>query len=349
VRRIKRSLGILAATVLALAGVGAGPASAATHSIAGSKAAWQAAIANVRTPGTGCYHASYPALRWHAVKCVTGPDWPAAPTLPPAAHAGPMAVGNGTDYSAQVTGLISKATGTFQNVSQGITETGKVDNKGDAVANAFMLQINSQTFTGSAACKGASCMAWQQFLYGYRNDKTAIVFMQYWLISYDGTCPDGWHEQKGTSNCYKNSPEAKVTPLTAAQLASTQLSGSAATDGDDVVSLTVGSGQATSVTEKDSVLGLAKSWNTTEWGVFGDFNSAEAVFGANTTLETVTTLTATSTTAPTCLSKGYTGETNNLTLTATPALGTVSSPTMGSEQTNGTVGTASCATGAKPS
>ena len=36
-----------------------------------------------------------------------------------ARHAGPARVGNGTDYSAQVPGLISPATGTLENVSPG--------------------------------------------------------------------------------------------------------------------------------------------------------------------------------------------------------------------------------------
>ena len=41
--------------------------------------------------------------------------------------------------------------------------------------------------------------------------------------------------------------------------------------------------------------------------------------------------------------EGFTGETNNLNLAKTAALGSEPSPTMGSEQTNGTSSTASCA------
>jgi hypothetical protein len=57
----------------------------------------------------------------------------------------------------------------------------------------------------------------------------------------------------------------------------------------------------------------------------------------------VTTLTVTSSSAPTCVKEGFTGETNNLKLAATPALGSESSPTLASKQTDGTAGTASCA------
>jgi hypothetical protein len=134
-----------------------------------------------------------------------------------------------------------------------------------------------------------------------------------------------------------------AAPLTAKQLAKVKLVGSATSGGNDEVSLTIGTGQATLVTNPDSVVDLASYWNTTEWGVFGDGGGGEAFFNANTTLEARTVLKATSSSAPACVSEGFTGETNNLTLTATPALGSKTSPTMASEQTDGTAGTASCA------
>jgi len=340
-RRIKRSLGVLAAAALAVAGVSAGPASAATPPIAKTKAAWQAEISQVRAPGRGCYRAAYPTLEWHAVGCVTAPKLPLAPTpYRSAKHAGPALVGDGTDYSAQVPGLITKATGTFTNVSSGITE------KGEGVTNSFSLQLNSQFFSGSPACSGsrdpADCLAWQQFVYTYETSRTSYIFMQYWLINYDARCPSGWYTY--SEDCYTNSSSATVTTLTAAQLGSVQLSGTAASGGNDGVSLSVGSGTATSVTGKDSKIDLAAYWNTTEWGVYGDGGGSEAVFGANTSLEAQTALTASSgSTAPTCVSEGFTGETNNLSLASTPALGSEPSPTMASRQTNGSTGTASCA------
>jgi hypothetical protein len=137
-----------------------------------------------------------------------------------------------------------------------------------------------------------------------------------------------------------------VSALTAKQLATVNLSGSAASGGNDAVSLSVGSGRATTVTGKDTVVDLAAHWNTTEWGVFGDGGGSAANFGAGTTLEAQTALTSTSSSAPSCVKEGFTGETNNLNLAATPALGSESSPTMASKQTNGTTGTASCASAA---
>ena len=347
-RRIKRILGVLAVTALAVAGLSAGSASAATQPIPHTKAAWQAAIAHVREPGRGCYSASYPALAWHDVTCVAAPKLPLvpAPLSRSARHAGPETTGDGQDYSAQVSGLISQATGTFQNVSSGITEKGQTGGSGSKVKNSFSLQLNTQFFSGSPACSGSSdpsgCQAWQQFVYTYEDSSTSYIFMQYWLINYDATCPSGWYTY--SEDCYTNSNAADVSTVTASQLATVQLSGSATSGGSDGVSLSVGSGQATTVTADDSTIDLASHWNTTEWGVFGDGGGSEADFGANTSLEAQTALTASSgSSAPACVSEGFTGETNNLSLTATPALGSESSPTMASEQTNGTSGTASCA------
>jgi hypothetical protein len=289
-------------------------------------------------------------LQWHAVKCVVAPRWPVAPALPSgsATRPAPAAVGDGDDYSAQVPGLISHATGTFHHVSPKITEKGKVGNAGSKVANAFSLQLNTQFFA-TPACSGsgdpANCLGWQQFVYA-TSDGAGIVFMQYWLINYDATCPSGWFSF--SHDCYTNSNASSLTGgiLTAKNLATVKLSGSAASGGQDKVSLSVGSGQATLVTNNDSKLHLAAVWNTTEWGVFGDGGGGEAYFGTGTTLEAQTALTATSSSAPACVKEGFTAETNNLKLAHTPALGSEASPTLASEQTDGTSGTASCAVAA---
>jgi hypothetical protein len=281
---------------------------------------------------------------WHATKCATAPERPFAPALSSSRRSGPDTVGNGLDYSAVVSGTISKAIGTFTNVSPKITEKGQIGGVGAEKANEFSLQLNTQFFSGSPACNGASnpsnCVAWQQFV--YTTDQN-IVFMQYWLIDYNNSCPGGWTPY--SNDCYTNSAASRASSaaLTAKNLATLSLTGSAKSGGKDEVELTIG-GHATLATGKDSKIDLATHWNTSEWDVFGDGGGGEAFFGGNTSLEAVTKLTATSSTAPSCAKKGFTGETNNLTLAATPALGSETSPTMGSKQTNGTTGTASCAT-----
>ncbi len=338
---------IAAIVILPAAIVGGASAFAANQSRAQAAARWQQAIAKVPTPGVGCYHASYPALQWQATQCRVAPNWPLAPRQP-SGSGNPEAVGNGRDYSARVTGTISNATGSFDDVSPKITEMGNVDNKGSQVANTFSLQLNTEFFSTSA-CSGASkpadCLGWQQFVYTTEPNE---LFMQYWLVHYDTTCPSRWFTHKSGSiiDCYTNSPASKATHLTASDLAKVKLIGQAAAGGNDTVSLAIGSGQATAVSNNDRVLNLAQVWNTTEFGVFGDGNGGQANFGAKSTLEVQTQLTATSSSAPKCVEEGFTGETNNLALTSTPALGTEASPTMASEQTNQSIKTRSCASAA---
>ena len=302
-----------------------------------TKTQWQAAIAQVPAPGSGCYNASYPKLQWSAVECVTARNWRFAPST----------VGNGVDYSAQVSGTISKATGTFKDVSSDITEKGQVDATGSKITNAFSLQLNTEFFSGSPACSGSSdpsdCLAWQQFVYAYDGCGSGAncIFMQYWLIDYDATCPSGWYTY--SDDCYTNSNAATVSTVTAKDLASISFYGSAAKGGKDKVSLSIGSGTATLVTGPDSMVDLAPYWDTTEWGVFGDAGGGEAYFGTDNALEAQTALKGTSSAAPKCVKEGFTGETNNLKLASTPALGSESLPTMASTQTDGSAGTASCA------
>jgi hypothetical protein len=340
-RRIQKLIGVLAPVALAAAGINAGAVSAASQPKSLTLGAWQAEIGQVPAVGSGCFHASFPALTWHSTPCATAPDQPLAPA---SGKGAPDTVGNGADYTAVVSGSISKAVGKFTNVSPKITESGPVGGSGGNKANEFSLQLNTEFFSGSPACAKASvpadCLAWQQFVY---TTSPSEVFMQYWLIDYKATCPKGWFADSG--DCYTNSKATTLKALTAQNLASLSLTGTAKAGGNDQVELTIG-GQASLATGKDSKIDLAPKWNTTEWDVFGDGGGGEAFFGKNTTLEAVTTLTATTSSAPSCVKGGYTAETNNLNLTATAALGSVSSPTIGSKQTNGTAGTASCATAA---
>jgi hypothetical protein len=255
-----------------------------------------------------------------------------------------------TVCSAQVSGLIKQATGTFQDVSSGITEQGPIDGTGDPVPNAFTLQLNSQQFSGSPACAATSdpsdCTAWQQFLYSYGNSTTSQIYMQYWLLGTFSSCPSGWtlytSTNGGAPGCYTNSSTTNVPTLTAKQLASVQLSGSV-TSSLDQVSLSLGSGTAYA-TGADTMLGLASYWDTTQWDVFGDGNGGQADFTSkNTTLEPTTALTDTAgSSAPSCDAAGTTNETNSLSMTATPPLGGESSPTMATLETNGTTTTPTC-------
>ena len=342
---------MLGAVVIALAVAGSGSAFAANHpnapARAQSKAQWQHEIANLRTPGKGCYHASYPALQWHATACLVAPAVPLAPRL----SGGPRTVGDGKDYAAKVSGTISKATGTFNDVSSSLTEKGQINDTGPQVKNAFSLQLNSQFFSDTPACDGAAvpadCLGWQQFVYAFHySGTTNEVFMQYWLLYYDTTCPTGWmtDETDGYIFCYANSPATSYGSLPAKDLGDISFVGTATSGGSDTATLSSSLGGASSTSNSDSKLHLAAVWDETEWNVVGDAGGGEANFGADSTLEPQTSFVATSSSAPTCVANGgTTAETNNLDLTKTPKLGAESSPTMASLETNGTAKKASCA------
>jgi hypothetical protein len=336
----------LGTIVLALTIVGGGSAFADNPPSPLAQAQWQGEIANLPTPGNGCFHASYPALQWQATSCVVAPNLPFAPHLP--TQGSPAVVGNGDDYVAQVAGTLSKATGTFTHVTTGITEKGKINNTGPNVANAFSLQLNSEFFSDPPACSKAAvpsdCYGWQQFVYAFDySSDTNYVFMQYWLIYYDKTCPGGWNTDVSGryTFCYANSPATTYGSLPADALGQTTFVGQATSGGKDTVSLSSPSG-ASSVSNSDSKLDLSAYWDATEWGVFGDAGGAEAKFGADSKLEPVTTLQGTSSSAPTCAVGGFTGETNNLSFTKTKALGSESSPTLAITETNGTLKKPSC-------
>jgi hypothetical protein len=337
---------LVAICVVAVAAAGSRAAFGATRPNE-TAASWGQSIKQVRVPGQGCYHASYPTLQWHVTRCEVAPNLPMAPHQP--GMSASQAVGNGNDYAAEVSGTISQATGSFPIVSPTrITEKGQRGHKGPQVPNTFTLQLNSEFFT-TPVCSGrdSKCQGWQQFIY---ETTSSTVFMQYWLLNYDTTCPTGWHTVMYGSAiyCYTNSSASSLpgNALTAAGLATVELQGQATADGNDQVSMSVGSGQATLVANSDSKLDLSSQWDATEFGVFGDGGGGQANFGRKTTLEAQTSLVTTNESAPTCVNDGFTAETNNLNLTVTPVIGTQASPTMVSEQTKKRAKTASCATAA---
>jgi hypothetical protein len=218
-----------------------------------------------------------------------------------------MVIGNGADYSAEVAGKISQATGTFDHVSSNLTEKGQIGGVGAQVSNAFSLQLNTEFFS-TPVCSGSAvpskCLGWQQFVYAFHySGDTNMVFMQYWLLYWDTTCPAGWNQYDSGSNifCYTNSPASTYGSLPAKDLGNIKFVGQASSGGNDQVTLSTTGGEASSASNNDSKLDLSAVWNTTEWGVFGDAGGGEANFGADSTLEAQTTFRATSSSAPTCV------------------------------------------------
>jgi hypothetical protein len=271
---------------------------------------WHEAMKQVPPPKKGCFQASYPDKQWKEVQCTTPPPYPGIPRRGPR----PGTVGNGNDVSAEApSGLISSATGTFT-VSGVTSETSPINNVGPGVANAYMLQINTNTFSGSAACTGgaAGCVAWEQFFFT-NNGTAGAIYMQYWLIGY-GTCPTGqsWN-QSGSSDCYKNSTNSKSVPnQPITNLGNLEMTGELSTAGDTLYFSTGPTSTDMHVVTGDNIVGAAAHWQIAEFNVFGLFSGAEASFNNGAFVTPKTQIVYGGTNPAICASQGFTGETNNL-------------------------------------
>jgi hypothetical protein len=263
-------------------------------------------------------------------------------------------VGGNNDFSAEVTGAISSATGSFDSATGVTSETGTTfgpncSNPVNNVANTFSLQLNTKPFATSV-CSGSpnpQCQGWQQFLYS--ND--GIAFVQYWLLKYNAACPaGGWNSFSfpGSTDiyCYRNSTSGASVPVqtvTSANIVTWSLTGSASGGGNDTVTMTTGSTAHTAPPEADSILNLASGWQGAEFIIVGDACGSQANFNAGSTIVVRTTVHNGTTNAPACVLEGFTGETNNLSLVGTPAVATGPSPAIVSKQSNVAGTTGSCA------
>jgi hypothetical protein len=186
---------------------------------AAKREAWRATIARTPAPKKGCFTASYPNAEWQEVPCGRPSPYPNPPRGPR-----PDAVGDANDYSAQVSGLISSAVGSFASVTPAtISESGfwwgttdcppppprcppaephcVQQNPGGDVntcpvttPNAFSLQLNSQFFS-TALCQGHAvgntpCQGWEQFVFSQDQCPDGpCMFIEYWLLNYGSTSP----------------------------------------------------------------------------------------------------------------------------------------------------------------
>lgn len=287
---------------------------------------WRKTILKAKRPKRGCFTAAFPETAWREVECKTAPRR----AYPPKHGIRPVTVGNGVDFSADVTGFISEAEGSFDSVV-GVTSESSADG-----ANSYSLQLNTEPIATST-CSGSpdpgSCQGWEQFVYSSGGSG----FIQYWLLNYgpSGTeCPkprgascvqgevftDGWcpfsFSSGGAVYCVvngANSAPAPSEPITA--LGSLKLTGDAAgvTGPDDAISVTVGS-TVYSASGGNYFPDLGSHWQIAEFNVFGDGGGDQANFNSGSTLHVRTAVDSGTSLGPACDEEGFTGETNNLTL-----------------------------------
>jgi hypothetical protein len=110
---------------------------------------WRETIARTSVPHEGCFEAEYPNAVWVEAACTVAPD----KVYVPRGHGGLQTVGNGADYAASVTNLMSAAMGTFPAVS-GVTS------EKDGSSNVYSkLTVKVAVTHGSTAAPGCASNA----------------------------------------------------------------------------------------------------------------------------------------------------------------------------------------------
>jgi hypothetical protein len=310
------------------------PAALSVDPEAAARESWRTFMTQNPASEDGCFQAAYPSYLWEKVECKVAehPRFHPVARKPQTSEVvgnGNLEVtGNGNDFVAKATGLISKANGTFPTVTGVRSETGvgvaAFGGGGILGPNEFSLQINSN-FTGTtAACQGHSgCTVWQQYVYApdFATQGEAAVFIESWLINFGSlNCPGAFFSD-GAGDCVINSAFTAAPDEPITSLGKLTLSGSATAGGNDVVVFSNGT-TAFSLSAKDSVVDIAQVWNEAEFNVVGNAGGSRANFNRGSSVTVKLALTDGSTAAPTCVANaGTTGETNNLNLHACSTAG----------------------------
>lgn len=253
---------------------------------------WREALLKLKL-AKGCYTADYPKVQWRKIGCKPTPNIPfsAAPK----------------DYSAQVSGHLSLASGFF--TQSGVTSESALYHGVDT-QNAYSIQLNTNTFTTSACAGHPSCKGWEQFIYATMHGG---AFIQYWLLHYGTGCPSGWNQS--SDSCFRNSETAPIPLLPATTLGSTEIQGwGVASDSTNRILIWADTTPYQKVS--DDYLGLLSGWNIAELNVFGPGGSSgPATFNSGSQIWVFLNVDNGSNNAPTCIDKSFTAEKNNLIIT----------------------------------
>jgi hypothetical protein len=316
-------VGVAVLALVLAAGAQAGTAREATPSEAGLQA-WQAEMEKIPHPSAdGCFTAKYPQMKWAETKCSTPPKIPFVPKPGPR----PLVIGNGNDISAGApSGRISQSIGTFENIVNVTSVESPIGNTGGPVNNAYTLQINTN-FMDSPACARADdpivCQGWEQFVFA-NDGSTGEVFIQYWLLFYNTTCPAGWWQFSFTGDpdiyCYRNSPTSTPTPnQPIGNLGNLRLTGNASAGGDSV---SLWDGSALYSAPGGNYVTASAGWTVSEFNIFGYGGNSDgggsANFNDGASVNVRTRIDYGGNLPPNCVAQGFTGETNNLNF-GTPA------------------------------
>jgi hypothetical protein len=287
---------------------------------------WRSFVAKNPAPEKGCFHMAYPNYLWEPAACKAIQPR-SHPTHVKLSAEVPDSVGNGNDYAAAASGLITSAVGSF--ATNDVLSVASVGGSGaNTGSNEYSLQLNTNNDGSTSVCAGhPGCTVWEQFVYGTDNDTfvslsfpfiitEAGLYIQYWLENWNASCPSGWNSQSidGETDCWKDSNVLGLQNIPITQLSNLTLTGFASPGGQDIVTLTDGA-EAWSVSAEDSVLEIGTVWDEAEFNVVGDGGDSQAQFNPGSSITVQLAIADGSAAPPACSSdSGTTGETNNLNL-----------------------------------
>jgi hypothetical protein len=344
---------------------------------AAKREAWRATIARIPAPKKGCFTASYPNTEWQEVPCGRPSQYPN-----PAHGPRPDTVGNANDYSAQVSGLISSAEGSFASVTPAaITESGLVWTQNNCVPpprcppnaphcvqqnpaggggnwctvqkdDAFSLQLNSQPFP-TGLCQGHAvgdmpCQGWQQFAFSQDQCPDGpCIFIEYWLLNYGSTSPTAPPSSCATPWMSSEGVNwyCNSSPASVPHVSAAQLQETtlAAMAAADGDTVVLTTAGAAAVSTPPAADSMLNL--AQHWNTV-EWNVFGDCCGFQASFSPGSTLVVNASVnggaAATCVQAGFTGETNNLSLVGTPAQDS-RPPAIVFTQTNAAGGTpASC-------
>jgi hypothetical protein len=183
------------------------------------------------------------------------------------------------------------------------------------------------------------------------------LFIQYWLIKYNATCPAGqnWNQFQFTGGtdiyCYKDALDSSngwntSTPSQPISNLGNMRMSAAVTSTTDGVTLSTG-GVSVFNRTGDNAVNAAAGWKAAEWNVFGDAGNnsggGTASFNAGASIVPRTRIIYGARTAPNCVAQGFTGEMNNLSFGPTAPTATVPGPAVIFEESIAGGATSNCA------
>lgn len=301
---------------------------------------WRLMMLRVPKPGA-CTMATYPQRQWQAVPCGKTRNIPVVP-----AHGNTVGDTAG-DYSAQEQPPVGVliAEGLFPQVSGVTSEHSKYY---PSLANDYSLQLNTQLRCPklplcygfpTATCKTLGspqpqkCGAWEQFVYQSNGGiYYPGLFMEYWLINFapvgSAQCPivgsKYWNPYIAGNelDCWINSSQINTPLFPVTSLDDLTLYGQAAfsrSQPRDEADMYDSDAKKFYRVDGDNWFPeLAQQWKDAEFNVFGNGGGDEAVFNTGSKITVRTEVDGTAPPmAPKCYLQSFTGETNNLSLSAT--------------------------------